>query len=160
MIADLTSNVSRLLRRLRFSLRALFLITTVAAVICTYIVLPTLTARRFMAAVADKNFVEADNFFRNPTDKFLAEWADKKWAFKATADVAPWSLSQVFGGKREVAIRLRYFEFDHDANCTANVAAGSLGLGPPTISPVSYGGRLIDEIRGSVRPRQEVLPTR
>jgi hypothetical protein len=138
----------------------LFLLTTIAAVICTYMVLPTLTARRFIASVTDKNFAEADNFFRNPTDKFLADWADKKWAFKASADVAPWSLGQVFSGQREVVIRVGYFEFDHDANCTANVAASSLGLGSPSISPVSYGGRLIDEIRGSALPRQETRPTR
>jgi hypothetical protein len=125
----------------------LFLLTTIAAVICTYMVLPTLTARRFIASVTDKNFAEADNFFRNPTDKFLA-------------DVAPWSLGQVFSGQREVVIRVGYFEFDHDANCTANVAASSLGLGSPSISPVSYGGRLIDEIRGSALPRQETRPTR
>jgi hypothetical protein len=123
-------------------------------------VLPTLTARRFIATIDDKKFADADNFFRNPADKFLVDWADKKWAFKVSADVAPWSFGQVFFGQREVVIRVDYFEFDHDANCTANVAASSLGLGSPSISPVNYGGRVIDEIRGSALPRQETRPTR
>src|SRR6188474_3230326 len=100
MIADLPSNVAGRLGRPRFSLRALFLLTTVAAVVCTYIVLPTLTARRFRSAVTDKDFGKADNFFRNPSDKFLAEWADKKWAFKASTNLAPWTLSQVVRGQR------------------------------------------------------------
>jgi hypothetical protein len=129
-------------------------VTTVAAVICTYIVLPTLTARRFRSSIADKDFVQADNFFRNPGDKFLAEWADKKWAFRASAHVAPWTLSQIFGGQRGVAIRVDYFEFDQNAHCTVTTSAGSLGLGPPTISPVSYGGRYIDEVRETVRPQK------
>ncbi len=159
MIAELRSYVSGLLRRPRFSLRALFVLTTVAAIVCTYLVLPTLTARRFIASVTDENFAEADNFFRNPTDKFLVDWADKKWAFKASADVAPWSFSQIFRGKRDILIRVGYFEHDHDASCMALVTAGSLGLGPPIISPVSYGGRLIDEIRGSTLP-QEIRPKR
>jgi len=144
MIADLPSNASGLLRRPRFSLRALFVVTTAVAVICTYIVLPSITANRFLAAIADKNFVTADSFFRNPSDKFLEEWADKKWAFQVTADLAPWSFGQIFCGQREVVVRVDFFEFDQNASCTANVAAGSLGLGPPTVSPVSYGSKLID----------------
>jgi hypothetical protein len=154
MIADLLGNVAGRLGRPHFSLRTLFVVTTVAAVICTYIVLPTLTARRFRSAVADKDFIQADNFFRNPSDKFLAKWADKKWAFHASADIAPWSLGQIFRGQREVAIRVDYFEFDQNAHCTAITAAGSLGLGPPGISPVTYGGRYIDEVRETTRPQK------
>jgi hypothetical protein len=160
MIADLPSNVAGRLKRPRFSLRALFLLTTLAAIVCTYVVLPTLTARRFRAAVANHEFTEADNFFRNPTDKFLAEWADKKWGFKASADVAPWSLGQMFRGQREVVVRVGYFEFDQNASCTATIGASSLGLGSPTVSPVSHGGRYIDEARGALRPEQTPIPTR
>jgi len=123
-------------------------------------VLPTLTARRFHSALAEKEFIKADNFFRNPSDRFLGEWADKRWAFKASADVAPWTLSQVVRGQREVIIRCDYFEFDQNAHCTAITAAGSLGLGPPTISPVSYGGKFIDAIRETVRPQRETRPER
>jgi len=146
--------------RPRFSLRALFFITTISAVTCTYIVLPTLTARRFRSAIAAKNFVQADNFFRKPSDKFLAELADRKWAFRASADLAPWSLGQIFRGEREVVIGIGYFEFDQNASCTATTAAGSLGLGSPEVSPVSHGGRFIDEARGSFRPERESRPKR
>jgi hypothetical protein len=125
-----------------------------------YIILPTLTARRFVARVADKKFVNADNSFRNPSDRFLAEWADKKWAFHASADLVPWSPGQIFRGERKIVVRLDYFEFDQNASCTATTTTGSLGLGPPTLSPVSYGGRFIDAIRESVRPQPETRPNR
>lgn len=51
--------------RPRFSLRALFLATTVAACICFWIVLPTVRAMSFIKAIETRNYEYADGFFSN-----------------------------------------------------------------------------------------------
>jgi hypothetical protein len=140
--------------RLRFSLRTLFILTTLTAIACAWAVLPALTAKRFLNTLAAKDYQTADQFFRNPSDQFLATWAEKRWAFGATGEMAPWTFGQVLTGKREVVIRLGYFEFDQNGSRTATIAATALGLGQPTLSPVTYSGTYIDAVRDSAVPQR------
>ena len=130
--------------RMRFSLRTLFVVTTVVALFCGWIILPWVSAKRLIHALASEDYPLADRYFRKPEDRFFVAWADKRWAFRATGETAPWSLRQMICGRREVAVRLSYFEFDHTAVCTAKVSAAPFGIGSPTLSPVSYVGQLID----------------
>ena len=141
--------------RLHFSLRTLFILTTLTAIACAWAVLPSLTAKRFLNTLADKDYQTADQFFRNPSDQFLATWADKRWAFGATGELAPWTVGQALRGKRLVVVRLGYFEFDQNGSRTANIAATALGLGQPTISPVTYSGTYIDRPRESMRQMRQ-----
>lgn len=130
--------------RMRFSLRTLFVVTTVAALFCGWVVLPWVSAKRLIRALASEDHALADRCFCNPEDCFFTAWAEKRWAFRAAGETTPWSLRQMICGRREVAVRLSYFEFDHTAVCTAIVSAAPLGIGSPTLSPVSYDGQLID----------------
>jgi hypothetical protein len=139
---------------LRFSLRTLFILTTLTAIACGWAVLPSLTAQRFLNTLAEKDYPQADLFFSNPADQFLAAWADKRWAFSATGELAPWTVGQALRGKRHVVVRLGYFEFDQNGSRTATIAATALGLGEPAISQVTYSGTYIDAVRDSDVPRR------
>jgi hypothetical protein len=58
-------------RRFRFSLRFLFLITTLAACLTYWAVSPTLYAQQFIGALHAANYKEADDCLRRQTDRFL-----------------------------------------------------------------------------------------
>ncbi len=131
----------------RFSLRTLFILTTILAVFCVWIGTPAWTALRFLNAVSAQEYAKADRFFREPDDRFLADWVDRRWAFAANGNLAPWSIGQFLRGRRDVVLQANYFEFDRNASYTITIASSSSGLGSPRISPVTYGGQLIDGIR-------------
>jgi hypothetical protein len=122
---------------------------TVLALFCTWIIVPSLKARRFIDALAAGDYRKADDFFRDPNDRFLANWAEKRWAFEASGDTAPWTFGQLLRGQKQIVIRCTYFEFDQNARCTATVVAKPLGLGPPVMSPVTHSGKYIDAVRES-----------
>jgi hypothetical protein len=134
--------------RPRFSLRTLFIITTTIAIVCTWFVLPTLTARRFLNALIAKDCHGADNYFHNPADRFLADWADKRWSFETSGSVSPWSFVDLARGRRTVVIQIRNFGYDQTAIRTAQFVAGAHSIGPPQISLPTYDGRVIND-RGS-----------
>lgn len=91
--------------RLRFSLRTLLLATTIVAAACYELVLPTINAQRFVRAVAAENYELADAYFHDPDDKFLFDWNEKHWRFKALAELEPWSFSEFVRGRRLVRLR-------------------------------------------------------
>lgn len=131
--------------RMRFSLRTLFVVTTAASLLCGWVVLPWVSAKRLIRALASENYPLADRYFRNPEDRFFVAWADKRWAFRATGELAPWTFTQLVRGRREVAVRLTYFDLDQNAVCTARISAAPFTIGSPTLSPVSYVGVIIDD---------------
>jgi hypothetical protein len=59
--------------RLRFSLFALFLLTTLVAIVCYWFALPTINARKFVTAIEAKNFDSADRMFIQPQHQFIAK---------------------------------------------------------------------------------------
>ena len=139
--------------RIRFSLRTFFILLTLLACICyLWLTLPSQVAQRFSDAVNSEDFTAADRFFLRSNDQFLAEWADKRWAFNARCDLRPLTLAQLLTARRRVDVHISYFEFDHTATRQAELSATPLGLTSPNISSVKYGGMFIDEIRGSMRP--------
>src|SRR5262245_9234206 len=131
--------------RPRFSLRTLFILTTLIALVCTWLTLPTWTARRFVKTLNAESYKAADNFFRSPDDRFLAHWADIRWGFKSKAELAPWSWADGFRGQRKVTIEVRYFAFDQNAAQVFASNAGIVGLGHLTSMPVRYDSTYIDK---------------
>lgn len=64
--------------RLRFSLRTLFILTTVVAGLCVWFMLPSIMARRFLATIAKEEYKSADEFFQNANDRFLGNTAQDR----------------------------------------------------------------------------------
>lgn len=142
--------------RLHFSLRTLFIITTLTAVACAWMTLPTWTAQRFVKTLNAENYEAADNFFRDPTDRFLAHWADIRWGFKCEAKLAPWSWVNALRGQRKVMIEARYFALDQNAAQVLASNAGPLSLGPVTSMPTRYDSTYIDKTSGFVMPMNQL----
>jgi hypothetical protein len=94
--------------RLRFSLRTLFVATTIAAAGCCEFVLPSVNARRFIEALAAKHYERADAYFRDANDRFLFEFHDKHWRFVARAKLERWSLRQFLRAERLLILSVAY----------------------------------------------------
>ena len=94
--------------RLKFSLRTLFLTTAIVAVACYWLILATINAQRFVGAVASENYELADTCFREPDDRFLFDWNEKRWRFKAEAWLEPWSFREFMRGERLVRLQVIY----------------------------------------------------
>jgi hypothetical protein len=139
--------------RFRFSLRTLVLLLGLLAGVCyLWLTRPSQLAQRFADAINTENFQEADRLFFHADDEFLADWAERRWAFRARCDVRPWTLSQLLTARRHVDVHIDYFEHDHSASRHAEITATPLGMAAPTMSSVSYGGQFFDEVRESQLP--------
>src|SRR6478735_6083983 len=114
--------------RLRFSLRTLFLLMTVVASLCLWFLLPSLTARRFLAALGSEDYHSADTFFRNTDERFLADWSDKRWSFRSSGELMPLTFDQLWRNKRKLRVETTYFEFDQYFSVETYLAATPFGL--------------------------------
>ena len=94
--------------RWRFSLRTLFVLTTLFAGMCYLLILPSIHAQQFAHAIATENYELADSSFRDQNDRFLADWNEKHWRFKAKAELGQWSLSEFVRGRRLVRLWVMY----------------------------------------------------
>jgi hypothetical protein len=123
---------------LKFSLRTLFLTTTIVAAVCYWLVLPTLKAQRFVRAVASEHYKLADAYFRNQGDQFLFDWNEKHWRFKAEAGLEEWSLPELLRGERRVRLRVIYGDAGPMRTRAWTVVATRNGLLQP--EPAFSGG--------------------
>jgi hypothetical protein len=95
--------------RPRFSLRALLIFTAAFSVFSYYwTVMPRATAQRFVGAVLEQSYELADGSFRDRQDRFLSNWNEKYWHFKAGAELEQWSLSDFIRGERRVRLWVMY----------------------------------------------------
>ena len=131
--------------RLRFSLRTLFLLTTVVAGLCLWGLLPSIMARRFLATIAKEDYKSADEFFQNADDRFLADWADKRWGFRSSAELQPLTFGQFWRNQREVSVGITYFQFDQSFHVEMSLAATPFGLKKPASSSTARTGYLYNE---------------
>jgi hypothetical protein len=144
---------------LHFSLRALFLLTTLVAGICLWFLLPTFTAKKLLKAIDAENYAAADALFTNPADRFFADWAEKRWGLRATARLQPFTFSQLLHNRRELAVSLRYFAFDQNLEVDARLVATAFGLQKPDLPPaVRLGFFYEEEQRGALRREQQQPP--
>ncbi len=134
---------------LRFSLRTLFIVTTVAAGLCLWFILPSLTARRFLGAVTHEDYNTADKFFLNADDRFLADWSDKRWAFRSAGALVPLTFGQFCRSQRAIRIELTYFQFDQNFKRDVLVVATPFGLKKPQMSSAERVGIIYDGRGGS-----------
>jgi hypothetical protein len=123
--------------RLRFSLRMMFLATTVVAGVCYWLILPSVKAGRFVRAIEAADFEVADRCFCNSDDRFLVAWKNIFWSMKAYAQVEPLSIRQLIRGERHVTVTV-----DHagpDGTSTAGIIANRTGLEAPNINFTKVG---------------------
>jgi hypothetical protein len=118
-------------RRFRFSLRVLFLFTTVAAGMCSWVVLPTRNAKQFIRALNATNYRAADACFCQPDDGFLLKLYEKHWRFNAWAELEPSSFSQLVQGKRLVNLYVAYGDAGPMRSVTGTVVVTGAGLSTP-----------------------------
>src|SRR5207245_476211 len=114
--------------RLRFSLRTMFVATTLVAGLCCWFLLPTLTAKRFLNAIANEDYNSADELFRSSDDQFFADWSNKRWGFLATAELQPVTIGQILQNRRDLVVEIRYFEFDQNFSLEIRIDATPFGL--------------------------------
>ena len=118
--------------RLRFSLRTLFVAATVVAVVCYWMIRPTIIAERFVRAVSAKNYERADACFRSVDDRFLLEMNEKHWRFFAQAELQPGSYKEFVRGHRRIELQMSYGDAgpmvtqSADGDCHARRLAGTL----------------------------------
>ncbi len=124
--------------RPKFSLRTLFLMTTVVAAGFYWLMLPTITAQRFARAIASENYQLADSYFRDPGDQFLHSWNEKHWRFQASANLDPWSVRGFAIGRRSVTLRVAYGDAGPMRPAAWIVVATQTGLQKP--EPTWSGG--------------------
>jgi hypothetical protein len=117
-----------------------FVLVALLAAFCYFwIVMPTLTANRFVEAIVAKDYHAADVLFDVPDAGFLVRSAETYWAFNARAERLPITLDQLLTGRRHVLLHFDYFHLDQNVSSQAHIAATPLGLGLPVISRVGSG---------------------
>jgi hypothetical protein len=138
--------------RPRFSLRSFFAFATLVALICAWCVLPSMAARQFVRALADGDYLSADQMFLSADSRCLEQWDDKHWSFRATGRLAPLTIGQLVCGRRLVRINVNYFALDQTVNRDGLLAVTSCGAKAPEVGPERYGSIIIDSTRnGSPR---------
>jgi hypothetical protein len=140
--------------RLRFSLRTLFLLMTIVAALCFWFLLPTLTAQRFLTALAAEDYQSADTFFRNADDRFLADWANKRWSFRSSGELLPLTFHQLWRNKRAMHVEITYFAFDQNFSVETYLAATPFGLNKPERLPAYRVGIVTEERGGRTTPKR------
>jgi len=128
------------MRRIRFSLRFVFIIMTIVACLCYVLMLPTLNAQRFVAAVSAQDFEVADGCFRDPNDRFFADWNEKYQRFQMRANLEPWSLGEFVRGKRMIRLSVAYGDAGPLRLETLVVPATPAGLLAPQKVGGGFGG--------------------
>ena len=130
--------------RLRFSLRTLFVLTTLVAVLCLWFMLPSLTARRFLAALNKEDYKSADKFFRIADDRFLVDWSEKRWWLRVCPQLLPLSFSQCWHNERTMRLEITYFQFDQSMKSDVLITATPFGVKNPEFTSAQATGFLYD----------------
>jgi hypothetical protein len=126
--------------RFRFSLRALVVAATFAAVLCYWLMLPTINAQRFVHAVKISDFSAADSFFRDPKDRILEDYNKQFWKFDLQATLEPVSASQLLKRERRVNFHIAYGGPKPLSVFEGTITSHSYGLTSPEISGGVTGG--------------------
>jgi hypothetical protein len=138
------NGVTMLSRRIRwrFSLRALFIAATLAGVACYWLVAPSMSAQRFIRAVAAGNFKLADTFFRDPDDQILSRLYEKHWRFHARAELQPWSFAELVLGERRIQLHLAFGDAGPMLGRSYVISVTQSGLLTPQLNPFvgGFGG--------------------
>jgi hypothetical protein len=123
--------------RFRFSLRSLFIATTLAALACAWLVLPAVRARQFLRAMEQQDYVAADRMFIDGDDAFLSKWHERPSEYRLTARMADWTLLDLLMGRRPVRVMESKFLWENQEGKT--IAVRSQGDFNATVLGIARG---------------------
>jgi hypothetical protein len=128
------------MRRIRFSLRFAFAVTTIVACGCYWLMLPTINAQRFVAAVRANDYEAADSFFLRADDRFFVQRNEDCWEFHPRADLLPLSWHDIWSGHRQIHLTVVFGKPGRMMAHEAVVRATRSGLESPQLKSMSGGG--------------------
>lgn len=118
--------------RMRFSLRDLFVITTLAAIgAYWWSVLPTTLAKQFITAIQQEQYDAADRMFPTAEDRFLAELYKQANRFEVEALLEPKDQNNNWPSSRVIALRITYGTWNHASTYSVRIHVTRSGLGKP-----------------------------
>lgn len=118
----------------RYSVRALLVLTALAAVAVYWLALPTLNASRYAAAIAAHDFAAADALCVSPEHRFPGDWT-RHATFEPKATVANLTWSDLWQGKRKLFVGIAYGDGSGLASCGLECTATRRGIEPGMLLP-------------------------
>jgi hypothetical protein len=120
--------------KFRYSLRALLLLTALAAAAAYWLALPTLNARRYAAAIARRDFAAADALCVRASDSFPGGWT-RHQTFEPKATLSEITWQDMWKGERRLFIGIAYGDGSGLASCGLECTATRRGIEPGMMMP-------------------------
>lgn len=118
---------SSVVRHFRFSLRTLFVAMAIVAGACYWLMLPTLNAQRFAAAIGARNYREAERLFAPGAETFPGAWKEHEY-FEPKVIVKPWTWRDLLHGERHLTVGIGYGDDGGIIHCAGELRASRSGL--------------------------------
>jgi hypothetical protein len=118
----------------RYSLRALLLLTALAAATAYWLALPTLNARRYAAAIANGDYSAADALCVRQKDCFPGGWTQHK-TFQPKASISELTWHELWKGERRLYVGITYGDGSGLASCGLECTATRRGIEPGMMFP-------------------------
>lgn len=129
--------------RPRFSLRLLMIAVTLLAIACYwFFVRPTAIAQRFVSAVGEKNYQQAESLCFDVDSKFLSETLDKIGNAEVQVEIQPRDWQDIWKLQRRMILKVVPKEPLPNSNewygAGAWIIATAAGITPPQIEFQTY----------------------
>jgi len=115
----------------RYSLKSLLVAMTITALVCYWMLLPTMNAQRFVRALQEKDYGTAESQFRSEELAFPGTFKSYD-RFVANAIIAPLTWDDLWKGERRIKVAIDYGNDGGLIGCAADITAyrDGLKLGP------------------------------
>lgn len=90
-------------------MRVLLIATALVALGVYWLTLPTIHARRYIAALAAKDWVAANHLYADPENQFPGKRPGEGASLDAHASVTPLTLDDLLRGEREINVNINTF---------------------------------------------------
>jgi hypothetical protein len=118
----------------RYSLRALLVVSAVVPVAVYWLALPTLNARRFVAAISARDYNAAEALCVSAKRSFPGDWAQHA-TFEPKAGVKPLTWDDLRRGERQLYVGITYGDGSGLASCGLECTATRRGIEPGMFAP-------------------------
>jgi VanZ family protein len=112
---------------IRFSLKAMFIVTAVVAAVCYWLLLPSINAQRFAAAIRSGDYAAAERLFARGEEAFPGSWKEHEY-FDANVSMRPISRRELLHGERQISVGIAYGDAHGRATCAGQFRATRSGL--------------------------------
>jgi VanZ family protein len=113
--------------RRRFSLKTLFLLMTITAAACYWMMLPTMNAQSFMRAIQLHDYATAESLFASEDNAFPGGFKNYDH-FDAHVKLAPLTWGDLWKGERRISVTIDYGDDAGLIGCGADIYAHRHGL--------------------------------